>query len=203
MLAGRTARRARWPASPGSARRALAAEFCRRAHTAGAAVLAGTLPRGHRRSVRAVRRGAAPYVAACPLAELPFNSSPSRRELLAARAGARRRAPVSAADRRRRPNRSASACSRRSRRCWPAASLARPLILLLDDLHWADDASLLLLRHIVRATERLAADGARHLPSDRARPARRPRGGDRRAATCARARMSSSLEGLCRRRWRR
>src|SRR3712207_7543577 len=31
------------------------------------------------------------------------------------------------------------------------AAAARPLILLLDDLHWADDATLLLLRHLARS----------------------------------------------------
>jgi predicted Ser/Thr protein kinase/tetratricopeptide (TPR) repeat protein len=34
-----------------------------------------------------------------------------------------------------------------------AASRARPLLLVLDDLHWADKPTLLLLRHIVRASD--------------------------------------------------
>jgi tetratricopeptide (TPR) repeat protein len=33
------------------------------------------------------------------------------------------------------------------------AAAARPTILVLDDLHWADEPSLLLLRHVVRATD--------------------------------------------------
>jgi tetratricopeptide (TPR) repeat protein/predicted Ser/Thr protein kinase len=34
-----------------------------------------------------------------------------------------------------------------------AASRARPLLLVLDDLHWADKPTLLMLRHIVRASD--------------------------------------------------
>jgi len=33
-----------------------------------------------------------------------------------------------------------------------AASVARPLLLVVDDIHWADAATLMLLRHVVRAT---------------------------------------------------
>ena len=34
-----------------------------------------------------------------------------------------------------------------------AVAAEHPLILVLDDLHWADGPTLLLLRHLVRATE--------------------------------------------------
>ena len=34
---------------------------------------------------------------------------------------------------------------------------AHPTILVLDDLHWADAATLLLLRHVVRAAEGISA----------------------------------------------
>ena len=34
-----------------------------------------------------------------------------------------------------------------------AVAVEHPLILVLDDLHWADGPTLLLLRHLVRATE--------------------------------------------------
>ena len=52
------------------------------------------------------------------------------------------------------PSASSSCCSRPSPRCCARSPTERPLILLLDDLHWADAATLLLLRHVVRATER-------------------------------------------------
>ena len=44
-----------------------------------------------------------------------------------------------------------------------------PLILVLDDLHWADAPTLLLLRHVVRATEGALATDTRDLPADRGR----------------------------------
>jgi len=31
------------------------------------------------------------------------------------------------------------------------AAVAHPVLLMIDDLHWADQATLLMLRHIVRA----------------------------------------------------
>ena len=37
-----------------------------------------------------------------------------------------------------------------------AASRSSPLVLILDDLHWADEPTLLLLRHIARSPERSA-----------------------------------------------
>jgi predicted ATPase len=53
------------------------------------------------------------------------------------------------------------------------ASAATPLVLLLDDLHWADKPSLLLLRHLARdlASERvLAVATYRDVELDRAHP---------------------------------
>ncbi len=138
---------------PGIGKTRLAAEFCRRAHSAGAAVLAG---RCHEEMVtpyapfaEALRH----YATACPPAELAVHLSPWRRELavLVPELGDGRsisvaESPPEAEQERFRLLEAIAALL-------AGASLARPLILLVDDLHWADDASLLLLRHVVRATE--------------------------------------------------
>ncbi len=136
---------------PGIGKTRLAAEFSRAAHADGAAVLAGRcyeemlIP--HQPFAEALRH----YVAACPPAELTVQVASRRLELAAlvpelASAGAA-------------PQRHRGAEQERFRLFEAVASLlsevalARPTILMLDDLHWADEASLLLLRHVVRAIE--------------------------------------------------
>ena len=52
---------------------------------------------------------------------------------------------------------SATASSTRSPRCWPRSAAARRCVLVLDDLHWADRATLQLLRHLVRGPRRARA----------------------------------------------
>ena len=42
-----------------------------------------------------------------------------------------------------------------------------PLVLVVDDLHWAEQPTLLLLRHVARAVERTPGPGARHLSHHR------------------------------------
>ncbi|MFL5781413.1 MAG: AAA family ATPase [Thermoleophilaceae bacterium] len=135
---------------PGIGKTRLAAELCRRAHADGAAVLAGRcyeetlVP--YQPFVEALRH----YVAGAPPAELTVQLAPRRRELAAL-------VPDLADGREPAPRASADAEQERFRLLEAAASLileaaaARPLILLLDDLHWADDATLLLLRHLARS----------------------------------------------------
>ncbi|HMD56917.1 MAG TPA: AAA family ATPase [Solirubrobacteraceae bacterium] len=136
---------------PGIGKTRLAAEFSRAAHEDGAAVLAGRcyeemlLP--HQPFVEALRH----YVAGCPPAELTVQVATRRRELAAL--VPELDAPGTAAEPR------GEAEQERFRMFEAVASLlseialTRPTILVLDDLHWADEASLLLLRHVVRASE--------------------------------------------------
>lgn len=137
---------------PGIGKTRLAAEFAREAHEQGAAVLAGRcyeqLLVPYQPFAEALRH----YVAGCPPGELAVQLGPRRRELavlvpdLEAPGG-----PVAAA--------LADAQQERFRLFDAVAStleqaaLARPAILMLDDLHWADEGSLLLLRHVVRLTD--------------------------------------------------
>ncbi len=80
------------------------------------------------------------------------------------------------------------------------AAASVPVVLLLDDLHWAAKPTLLMLRHLVRARERRIAARGGHVPGHRARPpssagrdARRSAARrDRRADGAARARRRRS-----------
>ena len=74
---------------------------------------------------------------------------------------------------RRRPTatRSASASSTPSPRCSPRSAPSAPVVLVFDDLHWADRPTLQLLRHLVRAP---APRRALFLGTYRERRGRRP-----------------------------
>ena len=60
---------------------------------------------------------------------------------------------TASSERRSPPSASSSCCSRAVASLLRAVAEEHPLILVLDDLHWADAPTLLLLRHVVRATE--------------------------------------------------
>ena len=64
----------------------------------------------------------------------------------------------------RRASRPGSASSRRSRRCCATSRRARPLVVVLDDLHWADQSSLRLLEFAVERVAELAGVPRRHVP---------------------------------------
>ena len=61
-------------------------------------------------------------------------------------------------------------CSTRSPACCERRRWQSPVLLVLDDLHWAGKTTLSLLRHVLRETRRGAAPGRRHLPRHRAGP---------------------------------
>ena len=58
---------------------------------------------------------------------------------------------------RRRCRTSATARTARCARCWRRSRSAQPVVVVLDDLHWADDASLELVAHLLRRPPRGAA----------------------------------------------
>ncbi|MFL5875160.1 MAG: AAA family ATPase [Solirubrobacteraceae bacterium] len=139
---------------PGMGKTRLAAEFCRAAHEGGAAVLAGRcyeemlVPYGP--FVEALRH----YVEGCPPAELAVQVAPRRRELATLiphlDAGG---APPPAGQPRPEAEQERFRLFEAVAALLTDAAAARPTILVLDDLHWADEPSLLLLRHVVRATD--------------------------------------------------
>jgi class 3 adenylate cyclase len=138
---------------PGIGKTRLAAEFCRAAHAEEAVVLLGRcyeeslVP--YQSFVEALRH----YVSECPVDELRLALGPHRVTLarllpeLSEHASA---APASSGE---------SAQHEQFVLFEAVASFLRaiadthPLVLVLDDLHWADPPTLLLLRHLVRATE--------------------------------------------------
>jgi DNA-binding SARP family transcriptional activator len=137
---------------PGIGKTTLVGEFCQRAHAAGAAILYGRcdeeplLP--HQPFVEALERH---------LSSLP---APEREAWLAARGGALGRLlpgmGTAVTDEGGPAERYAAFEALRSLVEQTAA--ARPLVLVLDDLHWADAGTLRLLRHLARM-----AGGARAL----------------------------------------
>jgi class 3 adenylate cyclase/tetratricopeptide (TPR) repeat protein len=136
---------------PGIGKTRLAAEFSRAAHDDGAAVLAGRcyeeMLTPHQPFVEALRH----YVAGCPPAELTIQVAPRRRELAAL--VPELEAPGTAAQPRGGAEQDRFRLFEAVAALLSEVALTRPAILVLDDLHWADEASLLLLRHVVRATE--------------------------------------------------
>jgi len=137
---------------PGIGKTRLVSEFARAAYEQGASVLAGSC---HEQSVvpyqpfvQALRH----YVASCPPAELALQVTPRRAALATI---------VPELEDARAPHGPTGLSAEQERvRLFEAVSslLAqaahqRPLVLVFDDLHWADRASVLLLRHLARSAE--------------------------------------------------
>ena len=140
---------------PGIGKSRLAAEFTRAVHADGAVVLYGrfdeTGPGAYQPVLEMLRGwsgGAALTGPAQRLGPRAADLAALLPELGAPAARRPCRRPAS-----RRPGRIASACSTRSRRCSPSSPPGAPLLLVFDDLHWADSPTVQLLRHLVRAPQ--------------------------------------------------
>jgi class 3 adenylate cyclase/tetratricopeptide (TPR) repeat protein len=135
---------------PGIGKTRLASEFCRAARDEGAAVLAGRCYEEALAPYQPFVEALRTYVATCPPVELTLQVASHRHAL----------APLipELADGAGRAASDDGGTDQRRYRLFEAvtafineAAAARPLILVLDDLHWADEATLLLLRHLGRS----------------------------------------------------
>ena len=135
---------------PGIGKTRLAREFAHTAHEQGATVLAGSCREEtlvpYQPFVEALRH----YVTSCPPAELAVQVIPRRAQLAAI---------VPELEDVHAPSAPTGLGAEQERfRLFEAVSAlladaahVRPLVLFLDDLHWADQPSLLLLRHLARS----------------------------------------------------
>jgi len=137
---------------PGIGKTRLVTEFARAAHEDGATVLAGSCHEEthvpYQPFVQALRH----YIACCPPAELAVQVTPRRAQLAAilpeledARSPY---GPTGLGAEQERFRLFETVCS-----LLADAAHLRPLVLFLDDLHWADQPSLLLLRHLARSAK--------------------------------------------------
>ncbi len=134
---------------PGIGKTTVAAELALRAHAGGGTVLYGRWDEDGLAPYQAVREALGTYAAACPRPLLQADVGPHADELarllpdVTARLGGVRPPLADDPDAERRRLFDAV-------RDWLAAVAARrPVLLMLDDLQWADRSSLLLLRHLL------------------------------------------------------
>ncbi len=135
---------------PGIGKTRLAREFARRAHAAGATVLAGSCHEETRAPYAPLVQALRHYIACCPTAELTLQVTPRRAQLAAIlpelEDGRAPQAPTGLGAEQERLRLFEAVCA-----LLADAARARPLVLFLDDLHWSDPSSLLLLRHLARS----------------------------------------------------
>src|SRR5919106_1499686 len=136
---------------PGIGKTRLAAELAAHARAREGIVLYGRCDDGLSAPAQPFAQALGAYIAACPIDELRVELGARASDLvqlmpeLAARlpGGVAEPAPAEPEVQRLRTLEAASALLE-------AAAEAAPVLLVLDDLHWADDLSLLLLRHLLR-----------------------------------------------------
>jgi class 3 adenylate cyclase len=139
---------------PGIGKTRLAAEFCRSAYADGALVLLGRCYEESLVPYQAFVEALRHYVSEASVDELQLALGTHRPTLV-------KLMPELAADASRTVDRASAEPAEREQfllfdavaSVVAAVAAEHPLLLVLDDLHWADATTLLLLRHVVRATE--------------------------------------------------
>ncbi|GAB4342179.1 MAG: hypothetical protein Kow0099_19510 [Candidatus Abyssubacteria bacterium] len=140
---------------PGIGKTRLAAEFAGAIYAEGAIVLAGQTDREARLPYQPFIEALSHYAADCPISRLRAQLAATGQELARSVPALARRLPGLG-----RPE-SADPDTERLRFFGAVSSFlqeicqTRPLALVLDDLHWADDLSVALLRYLVRSLEGL------------------------------------------------
>jgi tetratricopeptide (TPR) repeat protein len=137
---------------PGIGKTRLAGEFARSAHERGATVLAGSCREEPLAPYQPFIEALRYYVGCCPPAELAVQITPRRAQLAAIvpelEDARTREAPSGLGAEQERFRLFEAVCS-----LLADAAHLRPLVLFLDDLQWADQPSLLLLRHLARSAK--------------------------------------------------
>jgi class 3 adenylate cyclase len=158
---------------PGIGKTRLAAELAHRAHAEGAVVLFGRCDEDLGVPFQPFSEALRAYVQACPSGELATQAGRGAGELarLVPELGERVLGlrPASTGD----PDEQRDRLFEAVGSLLSGASQARPLLLVLDDLHWAARPTLLMLRHLLRSREpmRLLLLGTyRDTELDRAHP---------------------------------
>jgi len=137
----------------GIGKTSLAAELARRAHDDGGTVLAGRAPREALVSYQPFLEALRHYFRAAPLSELRTSVRDFGPELARLVPELRRRLPDLSPEGVGDPEGERYRLFEAVVGLLSAVSVRTPILLLLDDLHWADRPSLLLLRHLARAPE--------------------------------------------------
>ena len=141
-----------WPATPGSARRTLTAELARRVHEAGAIVLAGRSPRETVVPYQPILEALRHWALNAPLGDLRAVAREYGSELSRLIPELRRRAPDLPPPPLDEPETERYRLFEAVVGLLTELSRSAPVLLVLDDLQWADRPTLLLLRHLARAT---------------------------------------------------
>ena len=156
LSAGRTQRGGRIMIMSGDAgigKTSLAAELARRAHDDGGVVLAGSAPEEALAPYQPFLEALRHYFATAPEPELRAAVSEYGPELARLVPEVRRRVPDLPAAPPVEPESERYRLFESVVGLLTAISSSAPILLVLDDLHWADRPTLLLLRHLARARE--------------------------------------------------
>ena len=142
---------------PGIGKTRLAAELARHARDRGGLVLYGRCDEGLSSAAQPFVQALGSYVAACPVDELRVELGARASDLMSLLPELGERLPAIAEPRPAEPDVERLRTLDAAVALVEAAAAAAPVLLVLDDLHWADVLSLLLLRHLLRtdATMRL------------------------------------------------
>ena len=138
---------------PGVGKTRLAAELARRVHVGGAVVLAGRSPEESLLPYQPFLEALRHYVVHAPLDELRRTAREYGAELARLVPELRRRAPELISEVPVDPDTERYRLFEAAVGLLGAISRNAPILLVLDDLHWADRPALLLLRHLARAPD--------------------------------------------------
>ena len=163
---GEASVRSKYAASPAWARRGCSRELAAAGGLDGRIVLSGSAARARERAAvlglrRRARRVPPGGRAAAPRGAGATTRSPSSAQVLPVAARQRRDGAPAGGDRYR--------THRAVRQLLEALAATKPLVLILDDLHWADPASVELLGSLLRAARRRASCSARRFARARSR----------------------------------